>query len=122
MRTLFHILETVGHIVPKLFMWLDTYKLHVLHRDPLARRLTELNGGVYVRDHVCTCAPRFRISGTAGRIPLKIGGVWLGDHQLYTLHRMEETFSSARFTVHILAHLFVPAPSSPKRRLTGYDN
>ena len=68
-----------------------------LQRDPLAGRFTELNGGVNV--HMHTCAPRFDISGTAGWIALKTG-VSLERSQLYTLHRMGDTFSSARVTVH----------------------
>ena len=41
----------------------------------------------------------FHISGTTGRIALKIG-MWLWDHLLYILHRMGDTLS-ARVTVHI---------------------
>ena len=47
----------------------------VLQRSRLAKRFTEVDGGV----HVHVRPPPFRISGTAGRIALKIG-VWRGDH------------------------------------------
>ena len=46
-------------------------------RDLLARHFTEVDDGAQL--HVRTCAPLFRISGTAGRIALK-SGVWLETH------------------------------------------
>ena len=57
--------------------WTDCVEIWYVVGDPLAKRFTEVNGGVQM--HVRTCAPPFRILGTAGRIALKFG-VWLGDH------------------------------------------
>ena len=57
--------------------WTDCAEIWFVARDPLALRFTKVNGGVQV--HVRTYAPLFRISGTAGRIALKLG-VWLEDH------------------------------------------
>ena len=57
--------------------WTDCAEIWLVVRDPLAWRFTKVDGGVQV--HVRTCASLFRISGTAGRIALKLG-VWLEDH------------------------------------------
>ena len=65
-----------------------------------------------------TCAHLFRISGMAGQIALKLG-VWLGDHQLCVLQKMEDICTSPRVTVHTLSTSVRSARSSPKRRLTG---
>ena len=50
--------------------WTDCAEIWFVVRDSLAWRCTTANGGVQV--HVCTNAPLFRISGTAGRIALKL--------------------------------------------------
>ena len=57
--------------------WTNCAEIWFVARDPLAWRFTKANDGVQV--HVRTCTPLFRISGTAGRIALKLG-VWLDDH------------------------------------------
>ena len=57
--------------------WAVCAEIWFVVRDLLAWRFTKVNGGVRV--HVHTCAPLFRISGTAGRIALRLG-VWLEDH------------------------------------------
>ena len=57
--------------------WTDCADIWFVVRDPLAWCFTKVNGEVQV--HVRTCAPPFRISGTAGRVGLKLG-VWLEDH------------------------------------------
>ena len=54
--------------------WTDCTEIWLVVRDPLAWRFTKVNAG-----YRCTCAPLFRIPGTAGRITLKLG-VWLEDH------------------------------------------
>ena len=59
-----------------------------------------------------------RISGTAGRIALKLG-VWLGDHYLSVLQGMGRSVQVYKQLYKHLARLFVPARSSPKRYLTG---
>ena len=69
--TLFRILETIGRTAPK--------KKYAV-RDPLGKRFTEspISQAFYKKlmsGYMCTCArahPIFRISGTAGRIALKI--------------------------------------------------
>ena len=70
-------------------------------RDPLARSLAEVNGGVQLE--VCTRAPLSRISGTAGRFALKFC-VWLGNHCV--LHRMEDIYTSAHITVRTFKHIY----------------
>ena len=52
--------------------WRDNAEIWRVVRDPLDMSFTLLRGGVHL--HVRTCAPPpFRISGTAGRIALKLG-------------------------------------------------
>ena len=51
--------------------WTDFAEIWFGVRDPLAWRLTKVNGGVQ-DPHVRTCAPLFLISGTAGHIALKL--------------------------------------------------
>ena len=51
--------------------WTDRAEIWCVVRDPLAMRFTPLRGGVHLR--LRTCAPLFRLSGTARRIVLKFG-------------------------------------------------
>ena len=51
--------------------WTDCAEILYVVRDPLAKRFTEIDDGVQL--HVHMCAHLFRISGTAGRIVLKLG-------------------------------------------------
>ena len=95
--------------------WTDYAEIRCVVIDPLAKRFTEVD----VR-YVRTCASLLRISGTAGRAALKFG-VWLGDQRLCVLLRMGDSALTQVQLSHIQSHLFDPARSSPKRRLTGYS-
>ena len=64
----------VPNVLYLLNGWTDCAEIWCMVRDELAMRFTPLMGRVHL--HVRTCAPLFRISGTAGRIVLKFG-VWL---------------------------------------------
>ena len=69
-----------GNVPPFPYLrngWTDWAQIGYVVRDPLAWRFTKVSGEVQV--HVMTCAPLFRIFGTAERIALKLG-VWLEDH------------------------------------------
>ena len=59
--------------------WMDCTEIWQVVRDPLARRFTEVADGVRLYVPRAQCAPLFLISGTAGRIVLKLG-VWFGGH------------------------------------------
>ena len=52
-----------------------------------------------------TCAPIFLVSGTAGQIALKFG-VWLRDHWLCILQRMEDNRTSMSVTIHTFKHIY----------------
>ena len=87
-------------------------------RDPLAWRLTKVNGGVQV--HVRMSATLFRISGTAGWIALQLG-VWLEDHYIAMRFTQNGGYPHERTcnTTRIEIHIFAPARASPKLCLTG---
>ena len=53
--------------------WSDCAEIRFVVRDPFAWRISKFNERIHV--HVRTCTPLLRISGTAGRIALKLGGV-----------------------------------------------
>ena len=54
----------------------DCAEFRYVVTDSLPRLFTQVDDGVQM--HVLTYPPLYRISGTAGRIVLKLG-VWLGD-------------------------------------------
>ena len=70
--------------------------------------------------HVCTCAPSFRISGAAGLIALKIGGV-RGPPAMHFTQDGGSLLERPCNCTHILAHPSAPSRSSRKRRLTGKE-
>ena len=76
-----HLHVRTGRVVPPFPHlgngWTDCAEIWFVVKDPLAWRFTEVNGGEQV--HVLTCLPLFHISGTVGRIALKLG-VWLENH------------------------------------------
>ena len=72
--------------------WTDCAEIWYVVRKPLARHLTEVDDGVQL--HLRTCAPLFRVSGTAEIWSLIFGresralkfGVWLWAQRQCVLH------------------------------------
>ena len=62
--------------------WADCAEIWCVVRDQLARQFTQTQGRVHL--HVRTCVPLFRISGTAGRIALKMRPKQIGAFQELT--------------------------------------
>ena len=84
--------------------WTDCAELLNVVRDPLARRFTEVGGGVHV--YMRTRVPPFRVSGTARQIAFKFG-VWFGEHQ--ALHNYAFYTMGISVRVHVWLYTYLNA-------------
>ena len=96
--------------------WRDCAEICYVVRDPLARRPTEVNGGIQL--HVRTS---FRYLGNGWTECTEIWYVvWGSIAMRCASYRMGDNCSGALGTHIKSQYIFSPARSSPKRRLTGF--